>query len=126
MQTLHATQASTQRTPSSREADRSYYSAAVDEYLRGGRQIESLPGFECRPRPARRDRIDPDTVLCRRRQSRREAALDARALPLIQKHRLEPLRILRQILRDEGVNITPRRIELIAVRHGIVISAARA
>ena len=59
-------------------------------------------------------------------EPRAEADLDARALPLIQKHRLEPLPKLRQILRDEGVNIPPRRIELIAARNGIITSAARA
>lgn len=126
MKTLHVTQLFTQtntyRSPTSRERERSMCDQATEAFLRRCGAIEFLPTYSEKPVPARRRWIDPDTVLCRQRQSRADVESDTAALPIIKSHRLAGLEAIRRALSDAGLDIRPKRIELIAARYGISLA----
>lgn len=126
MKSLHVTQlfaqANTYRTPSSRERDRRALDQATAVFLKHGCSIEELPPYKAKPAPARRHRIDPDTVLCRQRHSRADTTHETAALPIIKSHRLAGLSAIRRVLSNAGLDIRPKQIELIAARHGIPLA----
>lgn len=127
MKTLHITQlfaqANTYCTPSSRERERRALDQATAAFLKHSGTIEELPTYTPKPLPARRRRIDPETVLHRQRPNQ-DAALEAAAVPIIQHSRLCGTATIRTLLREAGMDIRPRQIELIAARHGISLAGS--
>lgn len=59
----------TNLTPASKEADRQRLAALFDQHLDNGGAVRIVPGFKQAPIPPRRKRIDPETVLKRRRKT---------------------------------------------------------
>lgn len=55
-------------TPASKEAERQMLDILFGQHLESGGAIRVLPGFKPAPPPPRRKRIDPETVLKRRRK----------------------------------------------------------
>lgn len=125
MKTLHVTQlfaqANTHRSPSSRERDRRALDQAAAAFLKHGGAIEELPPYTAKPVPARRRRIDPDTVPRHQRQNH-DAGLEVAAVPIIKHNRLSGLASISRVLREAGLDIRPKQIELIAARHGIPLA----
>jgi len=54
-------------TLASKERDRQHFANLVAQHIAAGNSIATLPGFTPKPMPARRRKIDPETVLKRRR-----------------------------------------------------------
>lgn len=54
-------------TPASKEAERQRLASLFDQHLDSGGAIRVAPSFKQAPRPLRSERIDPETVLKRRR-----------------------------------------------------------
>ena len=118
MKTLPVTQLfvqkNTYRTIASREADRNALALAQEAFLRSGNRIEVLPTYREKPKPVRRHWIDPESVLCRQRMSKRDQALEAA--------RLRGVYGVRQALKEAGLTIRPKDVEMIAARHSIEIA----
>lgn len=55
-------------TLTSKERERQGLAALIEQYAAAGNNIDRLPGYEPAPKPIRRNHIDPDTVLHRRRR----------------------------------------------------------
>ena len=62
----------TNLTPASKEADRRRLAAMLDQHLERGGAVREVAGFKPVPPPPRRQRIDPETVLKRRRKPIKE------------------------------------------------------
>lgn len=62
----------------SKEADRQRLARLMDQHAKSGGPVSELPGYEPKPMPPRRSKIDPETVLKRRRNPQRELAAFAR------------------------------------------------
>ncbi|SFB19977.1 hypothetical protein [Azotobacter beijerinckii] len=62
----------------SKEADRQRLARAFESHTRSGGAVTELTGYEQKPMPPRRSKIDPETVLKRRRSPQRELASFAR------------------------------------------------
>lgn len=58
-------------TIGSKEAERQRLASLFDQRLESGGAIRALPGFKPVPPPPRTSRIDPDTVLKRRKSKAR-------------------------------------------------------
>lgn len=63
----------TNLTPASKEAERQRLATLFDRHLESGGAIRILPGFTSAPIPPRRQRIDPETVLKRKRKPTSES-----------------------------------------------------
>lgn len=50
----------------SKEADRQRLARLMDQHAKAGGPVIELPGYEQKPMPLRRNKIDPETVLKRR------------------------------------------------------------
>lgn len=126
MKTLPVTQLFVQknnyRTIASREDDRNALALAQEAFLRSGNRIEMLPTYREKPKPVRRHWIDPESVLRRQRMSKRDQAMESAALPIIKAARLRGVYGVRQALREAGVTIRPKDVDLIAARHSIEIA----
>lgn len=62
----------TNLTPASKEADRRRLAAMLDQHLERGGAVREVAGFKPVPPPPRRQQIDPETVLKRRRKPIKE------------------------------------------------------
>lgn len=62
----------TNLTPASKEAERQRLAVILDQYLERGGAVREVVGFKPVPPPPRRQRIDPETVLKRRRKPIKE------------------------------------------------------
>ena len=58
----------TNLTPASKEAERRRLASLFDQYLESGGAVRVVAGFKLVPPPPRRQHIDPETVLKRRRK----------------------------------------------------------
>lgn len=107
------TQAHTYRTPSSREAERQAIAAASAAY---SGPIQMLPGYEPKPRPARKSDIDPDTVLARKRYQR---IIDHEIFSAIRENIDSSGAAIAKMLKHRGLKVTAYDVNLVAERRGI-------
>ncbi|WP_349573075.1 hypothetical protein [Azotobacter salinestris] len=64
----------------SKEADRQRLARLMEKHAKDGNQVTTLPSYEQKPIPSRRNWIDPETKLKRRRDTKRELAALARRM----------------------------------------------
>ncbi|MFC0712233.1 hypothetical protein [Azorhizophilus paspali] len=58
----------------SKEAERQRLARLIDQHAKAGGSVIELPGYEQKPMPPRRSKIDPETVL-KRKHMRRKAGV---------------------------------------------------
>lgn len=68
-------------TLASRERERQRIAVLVEQHVYAGNPVTMLTGFTPKPMPPRGNKIDPDTVLKRRRNPKRELAGLALRMP---------------------------------------------
>lgn len=90
------------------------------EFLRAGNQITVIPGFVHKPLPLPAH-IGTGSAHAKRRR-REERELDQRAAPIIHRYRWHGMDKIRRELHAAGIGMPPKRVELIAARHGIAIA----
>jgi hypothetical protein len=94
------------------------------EFLRAGNQITVLPGYVPKPLPL------PSYIGTGSRAAkagrRAERELDQRAAPIVHRYRWHGMKAIRERLHEAGIGMQPRRVELIAARHGILIAEGAA
>lgn len=105
-------QAHTYRTPSSREAERAAIAAAMASYTGTIKQIEP---YKHKPVPARRDWIDPETVLKRNR----DKPQDPRILEAIRSMPNNTCAEIAKHLRRIGIRIQLNEVDRIATLSGM-------
>ncbi len=128
MKTLHVTQlfaqANTHRSPSSRERDRARTSSLVEAFINQGGQVQHCTSYEEKPLPARRSQVDPETIPKRRSRCRAEIELEQRAVSIISSIPSSGMQRIREALRDAGITMPTKRVEMLAARHGFTIYGA--
>lgn len=67
-------------TLASKERERRSLAALMDQHVSSGNSVTTLAGFTPKPLPSRRNYIDPETVLKRRRNPKRELSAFARRM----------------------------------------------
>lgn len=110
------------RTPAASRARQAELDAAREAFLQAGNKITVIPGYVPKPLPL------PSYIGTGTRQARAERraerALDHRAAPIIHRFRWHGMDKIRRELHAAGVGMPPKRVELIAARHGILIAEA--
>lgn len=104
-------------TPSSRDSDRAAIAEAMARYTG---QVEQIPGYQAKPIPPRRHRIDPETRL----QRKNEPRISTAALEIIRRYRWHGAHDIQQKLREIGVNMRRDAIEAAGARHGFWITGS--
>lgn len=112
-----------QPTPASREACRRELRALFEQFVSAGREIETIEHIEA-DLPQHSGQIDPETKPRHKGYSRAEIALHGQAAPIIHRFRWHGMQAIRERLNEAGIGMPPKRVELIAARHGILIAEA--
>ena len=91
-----------------------------DEFLSAGNKITVIPGYVQKPLPL------PSYIGTGSAQAkadrRAERELDQRASAIVRRYRWHGMKKIREQLNEAGIGMPPKRVELIAARHGILIA----
>lgn len=110
--------AHTSRTPSSREAERARIAAAIASYTG---PVEQLDAYQPKPRPARPDKIDPETILIRKRSP---AEKDAAIFAMIREMIDESAGAIVKALAQRGIKASAFEVARVAELRGIELRRA--
>lgn len=109
------------RTRATQAAMQVELDAAREAFLRAGNQITVIPGYVAKPLPL------PSyigTGSARAKAERRaERELDQRASAIVRRYHWHGMKKIREALNEAGIGMPPKRVELIAARHGILIAS---